>query len=134
MDQTLKKKRDPYRNLKFIGYKKGQLPERYTLKEFTEFCKMQLASKTRTLLKDPIWDSYTSEELIIEFYAHQFLENDKARMMFETELGSGNETVDEFSAWADKQIQKEAKIRDGVLGESEDSIKFSPEDVMGEES
>ena len=134
MDQQkpkLKKpKRDPLRNLKYLGYKISQLPEKYTLKQFVDFAKFQLAKKTRRLLKDPIWDDYTVEELLVEFYAHQFEENKEFRIAFEQEIGALAEDVDDFNAWADKQMAKE---RAKTLGATEDKVSFSPNDVMGEE-
>lgn len=131
MDQAKKKKRDPYRNLKYLGYRLGQLPERYTLMQLVKYAKFQLAVKTRRLLKDPIWDEYTVEELLVEFYGHHFVENEDFRRRFEIEIGDVNGEIDAFSDWADKEMAKEAKIREGTLGE--DKIKFSPLDVMGED-
>lgn len=129
---TKKKRRDPYRNIKWLGYRLSQLPDRYGLKELVNFAKFQLAVKTKRLLKDPIWDQYTIEELLIEFYAHQFEDNKQFRVAFEQEIGSGNTDVDDFAAWADKKIAEEAKIRNRLMGEAEDKVSFSPDDIMGD--
>jgi hypothetical protein len=84
-------------------------------------------------MKDPIWDSYTIEELLIEFYAHQFEDNKEFRLKFEYELDLGADLVEDFVAWADRQIEKEVKIKHEQLGEAEGHIKFSPVDVLGDE-
>lgn len=128
MDQKAKKKKkDHLRNLKWMGYRLSQLPDSYALKDLVRFAKFQLAVMSHRLLKDPIWDEYTVEELLVEFYAHQFMNNKDFRLRFEQEMRMNDDVVDDFAAWADAQMAKEAKIIGGV----EDSVKFNPQDVMG---
>jgi hypothetical protein len=125
-----KKRIDPYKNLKTLGYNLSQLPDKYNLKELTRYAKFYLASKTGTLLKDPIWDTYTTEEMLTEFYAY-LMEDREYRLRFEQESGIKGE-VDDFASWAEKKIQEDSKVRDKVLGQMEENIKFSPNDVIGE--
>jgi len=124
---------DPYRNLKKLAYHSSQLPDRYNKEDLLRYAKFQLARRAKRLLKDPIWDEYTEEELLIEFYAHQFEDNDQFRIKFEQESGMFDGVVDDFAAWADKKMAEDAKIRDMTMGESEDHISFSPDDVMGDD-
>lgn len=125
-----KKKIDPYRNLKRLGYNLSQLPDKYNLKDLVRYAKFYLASKTNKLLKDPVWDQYTSEEILVEFYAY-LMEDKEYRLKFEQESGIKGE-VDDFASWAEKKIQEDSKIRDRVMGEMEENVKFSPNDVIGE--
>ncbi len=128
-----KPKVDPYKGIKYIGYRISQLPDRYNMSDLIRYAKFVLASKTHRLLKDPIWDDYTVEELLIEFYAHQFNDSKEARIAFEQSLDIATDNVDDFAAWADAEIAKEDKIREKTLSELEDSVSFSPSDVMGDD-
>jgi hypothetical protein len=125
------KKVDRFRKLKWLGYKKSNLLDKSTLADMVEYAKFQLAFKTNRLLKDPIWDEYTTEELLIEFYAHQFELNREFRMKFEAEINKMAADSDDFATWADKKIEEDAKIRAKTLGELEDKVRFDPDDVLG---
>lgn len=127
------KKRDPYFRLKYLGYFLSQLPDTFSTKDLVRYAKFYLAAKTKTLMKDPIWDNYTSEELLIEFFAYRF-QDESFRVPFEQQLDTRSGVVDEFAAWADKEMKKEAKIRDKILGGLEDRVSFDPKDIMGEDS
>lgn len=132
MDQP-KKKVDRHLGMKYMGYKLSQLPKTYYLKDLVRYAKFQLAHRNKILLKDPIWDEYTIEELLVEFYAHQFQESKEFRQAFEQSLGETDDYVEAFSKWADQQMAEDAKIREQTLGETEDKVSFSPSDVMGED-
>lgn len=128
-----KKRRDPYRNLKWLGYKLATIEQAKTLAEYVEYAKFQLCVKNNRLMKDPIWDTYTNEEILLEFYAHQFEVSKEFRIRFEQELGANSQDVDDFAAWADKQMAKDATEREKLMGEAEDKVRFSPNDVMGDD-
>lgn len=132
-DQKKQKKVDPYLGVKYLGYRMSQLPDPFSMRDLITYAKFILASKSGRLLKDPIWDQYTVEELLMEFYAHQFHESKELRLTFEQGLSVSDSVVDDFAAWADKQIAEEGKIRDKVMGEAEDKVSFSPDDVLGED-
>lgn len=133
MNQPKKKERDPYLGIKHIGYKISQLPERFKLEDLVRYARFYLASKSNRLLKDPIWDSYTTEELLSEFYAHQFVENKELRIRFEAEVDDISGAVDDFATWADKKMAEDAKIRDKIMDQAEDRISFDPSMVMGDQ-
>lgn len=133
MDQPKKpKKVDPYRGIKYIGYRMSQLPERYTAQDLLRYAKFQLAEKSGRLMKDPIWDEYTVEELLAEFFAHQFVENKELRLRFEADMGDINGDIDDFASWADKKMAEDAKIRDRIMDGADDRISFDPSMVMGD--
>lgn len=127
-----KKKFDPYKGLKFFAFRMAQLPQPFSGKDLVRYAKMHLAIKTHTLLKDPIWDLYTNEELLVEFFAWQF-QDEKIRDMFEQDLGDIDGSVDEFAKWADKEMAEEAKVRAKTLNSMEDRVSFDPGMIMGEE-
>lgn len=128
------KKRDPLQRMKFVAYSMANLPDgMINIDDYIRFAKLQLCVKTRRLLKDPIWDSYTAEELLTEFFAHEFLVNKKFTEEFEMQLGSIDGALDSFDAWANRQIKKNQKERVKIMGEMEEKISFDPsKDVMGE--
>lgn len=134
MDQPKKKKRpDPYKRVKYFGYRMSQLPEIYKLNDLVKYAKFQLSVKSGRLMKDPIWDEYTIEELLIEFFAHQFEDSKEFRIKFEQDFNELSGAVDEFAAWADKQIKEESLIRDRLMGEAEDQVRFDPSEIMGDD-
>lgn len=123
------KKPDFYRKLKHVGYRMSVLSSSYSHADLIRYAKFYLAIKTKTLVKDPVWDDYTEPELLAEFYAHQFIDNPEFLTKFENELGLSK--VDEFAEWADRKIEEEKKVREKLMGETEDNISFSP-DTMGD--
>jgi hypothetical protein len=133
MDQLKKKRVDPYIGVKFIGYRMSQLPTRYKMSDLVRYARFILAEKAGRLYKDPIFDSYTVEELLAEFFAHQFHESKEFRVTFEEQIGDVNGDGEDFADWADRKIAEDAKIRDKVMGGMEDKVSFNPSMVMGEE-
>lgn len=84
-------------------------------------------------MKDPIWDTYTREEIVLEYYAHEFNLDKELREKFESEMGDINGKVMDFLAWANKQMAEEEKIRKMTLDQTEEKISFSPE-AMGDDT
>jgi hypothetical protein len=84
-------------------------------------------------MKDPIWDEYTKEELLIEYFSYKFSESEAFRSEFEAQMRGSKGVVDEFSAWADKQMKEDKEIVGDTLGSAEEKISFSPTDVLGDE-
>lgn len=75
--------------LKYIGYCKAWLPPKeagFDLDDFIEHAKFYLAHKKRILLRDPIWDSYTDEELLVEFFAERFYTEEEYTKSFKKQL------------------------------------------------
>src|SRR6185436_4910131 len=92
-NQTSKKKqtktkKDYFRKIKYMGYCMSHLPreDSISLDDMVKFAKFQLCLKNKVLMKDPIWDDYTREEIMAEFYAHQFSFSEKAKLEFEASI------------------------------------------------
>lgn len=130
--KKLKPERDPYRNIKYMAYRLSELPSPYNIYDLVRYAKFQLAAMTKTLLKDPIWDTYTAEEILVEFFGHQFLEDEDLKADFEKQIGLANKGVDDFADWADKQMAKSQIENEKILGGLEDKISFNP-NTMGDE-
>jgi hypothetical protein len=103
-----------------------------TLDDYVRYAKFFLCSKTKRLMKDPIWDSYTTEEILAEFFAHQFETNKRFLEDFEVALLDSLGQSDDFSDWADSMMSKDKRILEKTLGGMEDRISFDPtKDVIG---
>ena len=131
--KTKPKKRDPLKRIKYIGYCMARLPDGViTLEDYVRYAKFFLASKTHKLMKDPIWDSYTTEELLAEFFAHQFEVNKRFLETFEDDMMDELGKSDDFSDWADKQMAKDRREKEKLLGEMDQRISFDPtKDLIG---
>jgi hypothetical protein len=125
------KPRDPFLRLKYLGYCLSQMPEKdTTLDEFVEYAKFKLCVKNRVLMKDPIWDSYKKEDILMEFYAHQMEVSDKSRSELEKDLNMEGTAIDDFAEWADKQIKVNKEELQGTMGhEMEDKVSFNPSSI-----
>lgn len=135
MEKIQKKKAPPpdkLLNIKYIAYcLNNTAPEKFTIKSFVNHAKFQLCLLTKTLSKDPVWDSYTGEEILVEYFAHVFHTNKNAVQEFEARLSKGD--IIDFNAWADLMIERNAKEQDEKAKKLEDRVSFSPnDDVMGE--
>lgn len=126
-----KKDKDAYLNLKHIAYSTYNMPpgKNFSLKDFVQYCKFYLCTKTKKPMKDPIWGTYTNEELIIEYFAWRFETEPQFRKDFEDKYNSSESVMDEFSKWADNQIEKN---KDELKEKFKDNVSFDPtKDVIG---
>lgn len=133
-DQPKKKKsKDPLFRMKFLGYHMSQITKEFSYLDFVRFAKFHLCVRNHRLMKDPIWKDYTPEDILVEFFAHQFVRDPNFKAEFEFNMEVGKSVVDDFAAWADREIAKNQKEREDVMGEHGDKVSFNPDDVMGEE-
>lgn len=122
--------KDPQLKLKHIAYFISTLPtDTPTFDQYVKHCKFSLCILNKMLMKDPIWDLYTNEEILIEYYSHLFAKDKDAVSAFEMSI-AGEEMLD-FSDWADRQMKKNKEEMENTLGNMEDSVSFSPDDVIG---
>jgi len=96
-----------------------------TLTDFVNYAKFQLSLAKSVLMEDPIWDRYTDEGILVEYYANLYTTSKDELKKFEGEI------VDEedFASWADGQIEENQKELVGTLDSAEDSIRFSPDSL-----
>jgi hypothetical protein len=131
-DEEVKPKSvDRFLKLKHIGYSWSQNAlGSPTFKDFVKYAQFQLCVLNKVLMKDPIWDEYTEEEILAEYFAHGFQNNSDYRKEFEISLATGE--VLDFSSWADLEMKRNQEAEDAKTAAQEDSVQFSPDDVMGE--
>ena len=111
--------------IKHRAYFLAKLPTDTTLLDLFSYAKFQLAAKTHKLLKDPIWDAYTDEEILQEYFAYLFQENETFRNEFATLIGQVSDTIteDDFGKWADQEILNNQKE---LLKTLPDKISYKP--------
>lgn len=126
----MNKPKDVLKPLKIKGYARAfgdPGKAELTYDSLLNFAKAYLCRKTKTLMKDPIWDAYTNEEIIIEYFSHLFTDNEKMREEFESDLIDRKSDYD----WIVAQEEQNKKELQAMSDELEDSLDFSPE-VLGE--
>lgn len=124
-------KPDRFLKLKHIGYCWSQSVVGDTkFQDFVKYCQFQLCVLNRVLMKDPVWDEYTQEEILAEYFAHAFQRDPNFVKEFEISLAKGE--ILDFGAWADLQMKLEAEAEEAKILGQEDRVAFQPEDVMGE--
>lgn len=128
------KKTDPFFPIKRMGYYMAQMPDDgIQSSDFLRFAKFQLCIKMKRLMKDPIWNDYTKEELLAEYFAHQFDTDKMLRTEMERALGLNEAAIEDFGDWADRQMAKDKAEQEDQLKLLEDHVSFNPQtDVLGE--
>lgn len=123
---------DPLESLKHRGYFYSQgVPnsDTLTIPQLTAVAKFYLCRIYKLPLRNPIWDTYTTEELLIEYYAHLFHNNKEFREEFEANSGLSKDYYEDFADFAEKEIEKSQKEREEKATELEEKISFNPNDL-----
>lgn len=121
--------KDPFFALKYIAFHRTGLPkdpEDLDRESLISFAKWQICKVRNILWNDPVWDSYTEEEILIEFFSIKFDENEDLRRDFGN-LVQGPSTKD--LDWFDEMEQTHTQAK-------QDTIKDSdlPEDLEFEDT
>lgn len=123
--------KDQFHNLKLIAYKRATLEgDTVDLDDFVEFCRMHLCHTYKVPFNSSVWDSYTDEQVMIEYFALKFIREEKFRSEFENKL-KGIEPVeelseDEFLEWAKQMEINNRKEVEELKQSMEKSIDFTP--------
>lgn len=125
-----KEVKDPLLSLKYMGYCRVFTPLNPTdFNDFLRLAKFHLCKKTHTLWKDPIWESYSDEELLIEYFSLIFSENKEYKTQFELEIGKTDVELEATFAWLDEQVEKNKENMDREETSLEDVVTFSPSEI-----
>ena len=65
----------------------------------------------KVMWNDPKWDSYTAEEMLIEYFMITFMSNPKYKETYEGGSGGGTMSKNDFAEWATKK-SKPLKIEE----------------------
>jgi len=121
---SLKKMSSEYLKLKHIGYCWAKLPpdnQDVTFEDYVNYAKFQLCSHNHILMKDPVWEDYREEEILVEYYALLFQKNPKQAEDFLKEVNGI--TASDYD-WILEQAEDEEK----QLGDGEE-VSFKPEEL-----
>jgi hypothetical protein len=123
-----KENKNPHLPLQHIGYCWANLPydeNNVTWDDFVQYAKFSLCQITKRLMKDPIWDEYREEEILVEYYAHIYAVNKEERAKFEAIMQGADEDIHD---WLDSMIEKNQAETDAKIKEMglEDSLSFTP--------
>ena len=124
----MSQKNDSWDRLRFIGYCWAKLPPEGAgadFDDFVQYAKFQLCSKANRLMKDPIWDEYRPEEILIEYYALLYHNNEKQAEDFLKDINGIN---DSDYDWILDQAEQEEIIKSE---EEPDSLSFEPDELGG---
>jgi hypothetical protein len=123
-----KKINDPFLNIKHMGYSMAVLPDNPTsINDFVRFAKFQICKERGFLYFDPIWDKYTDEQVLVEYYGIIYDKDENRRNEFLVTISRKNSEVDDID-WMDQEIEKNQKDVEKLKKEGFD---FSP-DMLGE--
>lgn len=113
-------------NLKHIGYTRAfmGIDNDISLPVFIDACKTYICARQKILFNDPIWERYSDEEIIVEYYSYLFIDNKSEREKFESSVdaASGSDTYDWLTSKVDElEAESEKKVN-----ELPDRISFNP--------
>lgn len=128
----MSQKLDRFFRIKYVAYCQSQLPPEgvdITFEDFVNHAKFQLSVDKCVLLEDPIWQKYTDEMILVEYYGNLYSKSKDARNSFEALL-RGEDTS--LHNWFDDQIAKNQEELKAKAEKFEDKIEFVPETVGGD--
>lgn len=133
--ETNKVERDPFFNLKYLAYCMSQQPAKRSdvdLSDFIRFARFNICNERGIAFWDPVWDNYTDEQILIEYYAILLERDSSFREEFESKLNSTMDLADEDVDWMDKMIAENQKEREAkAKEEAEANFDFKP-DIIGD--
>lgn len=123
------KDEDPFFALKYIAWCRTQLPpEEAELEEidFVHYAKWSICRERGILFKDPVWDGYTPEDIMVEFFAIGFDNSEEIRDAFQSSMkGVKAADIDWFEAMEKKVLaEKEAEAKKLMDGKDEIEDSF----------
>jgi hypothetical protein len=80
-------------------------------------------------MKDPIWDKYDDEEIIVEYFAHFYSKKPEEAQKLLSEISMDEELAGNVYDWLDDMVEANQKeLKDTLPVDGEDEVDFSPED------
>lgn len=118
---------DPIQALKKRAYARsfGGLDTSLTVDDLVIMARAYLSRETHTLYNNPIWDEYTKEEIIIEYFSYRFVREQDLRETFEKEHNVKDAEKEGIYDWLEEQAQSDGDAEP----EFEESIDFDPREV-----
>lgn len=105
-------------------------PIKPTFEDLVNTAKFHLSLEKKVLLHDPIWDTYSDEDILVEWYAIVASKDEKFCQDLLFRLGTGYADDRDF---LDKLVEENQKhiINNNEVLDSTEEFEFTPNDVMG---
>jgi hypothetical protein len=113
-----------------MAYCRAHTPpgEDFTTLDLIQTGKFYLCKTLGYLWEDPIWDKYTDEEILVEYFAHLFSKDETFRKDFEVQIDAGTQVYgNDIFDWLDKMVEENQAEMKQKLEEMPDKISFSPD-------
>lgn len=117
---------DKFDRLRYMGYCWSKLPpeeEGMNFEDLVHYAKFQLCATNHRLMKDPIWDEYTSEEILIEYYALLFHNSEEQAKKFLQRMNGVNESDYDWI------LEQSEELETTMGAGEEDSVSFKPDEI-----
>lgn len=129
-----KPNKDPFLRLKHIAYHMAcpSPGEDTGLEEFVQFAKFQISLDKGILFWDKVWEDYTDEQILTEYYAILMSKDKKFKqeceLLFHEDMFSGDR-FEEDIAWMDEMIQQNQEEMGNKKEEESDEFDETPESL-----
>ncbi len=101
-----------------------------SLTDFVIFCQTHLSNVYKIPQKSPIWDNYTNEEIIIEYFTLKFLKDENFKNEFRSQKQgvdvSEAPIADDFMDFVNRQEIQTKKELDAMKEKMGENLNFSP--------
>lgn len=124
-----KKQPDKMLGLKYRGYIRSNTPPGGVVlfPDLVNFAKFFLCKELKYLWKDPIWDEYTDEEILIEYFSFLFAKNEDYKKEFEVAIDAGSDVYGEdVFDWLDRMVDENQVEQKKLLEALPEKITFDP--------
>ena len=110
--------------LKYIALHRTELCDKsVSISDLTNYAKWQLCQARNILWLDPIWEKYTQEEILIEFFSMRFDLDEKLREEFKkTTIAATSEDLDWFDKMEKKMLTEASPQKDIIKEEKTEEI------------
>lgn len=107
--KTVGSDHDPLFNLQTIAYFRHALPdnEDITPEMFRDYAKWQVCKVRNVLFNDPVWDTYTEEEILIEYFTIVFDQNEERSKEFAQRIIKPDESLFDWFEAMEKNIKSQ---------------------------
>lgn len=100
-----------------------------TLADFINYAKFQICQERSILMKAPVWENYTDEEILAEYYAIYYYKNKNELTAFESQLeGEDPDLMD----WFTKMEKENQKDIEKMLKNQPETLSLNPAEILGE--
>ena len=109
------------RKLKSIAYCRafGSMDGKVSYDALVITARSFLGRETKTLYNDPIWDEYTPEEILIEFFQYKFAKDEDFKKDFEVECNVKDLQKEDTMDWLDEMVAQAER-------EADEDLSYTP--------